>query len=299
MDDPDDPTDQVQTTILSRPVPVGQTRPSRSPRGQPMSARTKAQPRHVAAATLAILTQAVEVVPGRAALRIGRDLGKDYKAVNQVLEGLGGKWSKKERVHLFALDTPESLAEKFDGLKETGTFVSLRDLGFFPTPPGLADQLVALADVRPGMKVLEPSAGTGVLAGRLAKIVGARNVVCGDLQSNLLDRLRDAGHPTVYGDFLTVPGGLVGPFDRIVMNPPFAGGQDVSHVTYAFLTHLKTGGRLAAVTAAGWTFRQDKAATVFRELVARYGRFEKNPPKTFVVSGTAVETVTVVLDKPE
>jgi hypothetical protein len=30
----------------------------------------------------------------------------------------------------------------------------------FPTPPGLADRMVALADIRPGQQVLEPSAGT-------------------------------------------------------------------------------------------------------------------------------------------
>jgi hypothetical protein len=29
----------------------------------------------------------------------------------------------------------------------------------FPTPPELADRMVALADIRPGQQVLEPSAG--------------------------------------------------------------------------------------------------------------------------------------------
>ena len=36
--------------------------------------------------------------------------------------------------------------------------------GFFPTPQALARRLVSLADIRTGMTVLEPSAGTGNIA---------------------------------------------------------------------------------------------------------------------------------------
>ncbi len=33
----------------------------------------------------------------------------------------------------------------------------------FPTPPDLASRMVDAADIRPGHRVLEPSAGTGAL----------------------------------------------------------------------------------------------------------------------------------------
>ena len=55
----------------------------------------------------------------------------------------------------------EQHAKKFTEFDLRGT------PGFFPTPPELAEQIIEAADIRPGHRVLEPSAGTGNLC-RLA-----------------------------------------------------------------------------------------------------------------------------------
>jgi 16S rRNA G1207 methylase RsmC len=81
------------------------------------------------------------------------------------------------------------------------------------------------------------------------------------------------------------------------MNPPFSKGQDIQHVTHA-LGFLKPGGRLVAIMGAGVTFRQDKRATEFRELVqAMGGTIARLPEGSFKSSGTMVNTVIVVIDK--
>lgn len=86
-------------------------------------------------------------------------------------------------------------------------------------------------------------------------------------------------------------------FDRIVMNPPFARSQDVTHVTKAF-GHLLPGGRLVSVMAAGVTFRQDRAYREFRSLLDSVdGTIEQNPADSFKLSGTAVNTVTVMMER--
>lgn len=84
-----------------------------------------------------------------------------YVDVNKVLAGIGGTWSKKHKLHLFDHDPRESL-----GLTvATGKAVNEQQaFQSFYTPEALAKRVVELADIKPGMTVLEPSAGEGALA---------------------------------------------------------------------------------------------------------------------------------------
>jgi 16S rRNA G1207 methylase RsmC len=85
-------------------------------------------------------------------------------------------------------------------------------------------------------------------------------------------------------------------YDRIVANPPFADGQDIAHVTHA-LAFLRPGGRLVAIMSSGFTFRQDRAALAFRDLVEeRGGTVEELSADAFKVSGTGVRAVLVTID---
>ena len=79
-------------------------------------------------------------------------------------------------------------------------------------------------------------------------------------------------------------------FDAVLMNPPFAQGADIEHITHA-LTMLKPGGRLVALCANG--SRQNAS---LRPLVeARGGDWEVLPADTFKEEGTGVRVALITL----
>jgi predicted RNA methylase len=223
---------------------------------------------------------------------------KLYVAVNKVIENLGGEWRRHAKAHVFpgVLDLPE----RIEGALATGEFVSLDDNGCFYTPDDLADRVIELADIEPGMYVLEPSAGRGALASRAAAIVGPLRVICGELliENVAALHLQHDYLSVAEGDFLAsgIPCTL---FDRVVMNPPFAKSADVDHVTHAW-KFVKPGGRLVAIMSAGVQFRSTSKYETFRGLVFQEGRGRiiDNPEGSFKSAGTDVRTVTVVMDKP-
>lgn len=134
------------------------------------------------------------------------------------------------------------------------------DFQQFSTPPALALVVVAVAGIRPGMKALEPSAGTGNIA-VLARMAGA------DVDTNEIDERRvrlllvQGFAPTAFDaerlDNLLWPGRL---YDVVVMNPPFSAtaGRVRGHSTMFGARHveqallrLKPGGRLVSIVGRG------------------------------------------------
>lgn len=215
-----------------------------------------------------------------------------YEAVNEVLVNLGGKWDRRQRGHVFATDPRARL----DEVLTTGTYLSLDRAGYFPTPPALAELMVDLLRVKPGMTVLEPSAGQGALADAVAPIVGRECLCLVERLPNNCRVLRERGYDPIEDDFLARDPMLADPFDRIVMNPPFAGQQDITHVLHAW-DFLKPGGRLVAIMSAGVTFRQDTKSRDFRAFVDHHGTVAHNARDAFKESGTQVHSIHVVLDK--
>lgn len=222
---------------------------------------------------------------------------KLYVEVNAALEVLGGKWSRKAGAHVFPGD-PKPL---IDDLIDAGGYVDQKKaLGFFETPHEIAARMEAAVWTKKGDRVLEPSVGHGAIlrhvdpgTGVVAIDIAGRHEV---LWSSVLLRFY---HPTFLNlDFLTVqPADLGEPFDVVLMNPPFARQQDIAHITHA-LAFLKPGGRLAAIASGGVTYRQDKRAVAFRELVAAHGgTIEPLPEGAFKASGTSVRTVLITLTK--
>lgn len=107
---------------------------------------------------------------------------------------------------------------------------------FYPTPDHIGERVVALAEIEPGMRVLEPSAGTGDIA---ALIPG---IHCIEISALRCDVLRARGMSVEQGDFLQHKG----EYDRIVMNPPFSEGRWQAHIQHAYEV-LAPGGRMVAV----------------------------------------------------
>ncbi|RXS84175.1 SAM-dependent methyltransferase [Streptomyces sp. TM32] len=213
-----------------------------------------------------------------------------YQRVNEVLEAVGGRWTRNQGAHVFTVDAADAIAPVI----ATGQVVTLRekrtDAQYFPTPSTVVTRLVDLADIRSGMTVLEPSAGSGAIATEAA----ARGAIVDCFE-------RDPGYAAVLAetgaardiqvvDFLTVP--PEPRYDRVVMNPPFTRQADVAHVQHA-LQFLKPDGLLVSVMSHAVTYQQGAAAT-FRSLVEqRGGRVEALPERAFTASGTGVSAILV------
>lgn len=197
---------------------------------------------------------------------------------------------------------PDPEAETFramrDSLSAGGAVQAVSVPQLFVTSGELARDTVEIADVA-GRTMLEPSAGTGNLA-RECLSQGAASVRCIDIAGACVQALRAIDGLTVeQADFLDCMPGQGEQVDRVVMNPPFADGADVRHVTHAFNHWLAPGGRLVAIMSAGVRYREDRATVAFRALVEqRGGEIEDLPEDSFKASGTSVRTVRVVLDKP-
>lgn len=212
---------------------------------------------------------------------------KLYKRVNAVLEALGGKWvGRKVQAHQFEVDAQAVL----DVVAATGRYVRPQDFGFFPTPADLVDQVVELAEIEPGMKVLEPSAGHGAIATALAQAAGGHEqVTVVELLPGNARKLREAGFAgVVEQDFLSLEPNPV--YERIVMNPPFNGGIDVDHVMHA-ARFLRPDGKLVAITSIGWGHNSSRKAQAFRDFVQECeGEVQEVPAGAFKESGTNVPT---------
>jgi len=170
----------------------------------------------------------------------------------------------------------------------------------FPTPPDLARRMVQAAGDTwiIGRRVLEPSAGTGnILQAVWNATTGCDcvRVVAVEINQQLADRLRENRNKRLYandqtfdircGDFLECNGDL-GKFDAILMNPPFANGQDIKHIKHA-ITFLKPGGRLVAICANGP--RQNE------QLKPLADSWEELPADAFKEAGTGVHTAMMVV----
>jgi protein-L-isoaspartate O-methyltransferase len=186
--------------------------------------------------------------------------------------------------------SPSPAAAEIDAMRETlraGVQVVTAPQ-LFPTPGDVARQVVDLADIQPGDRVLEPSAGTGALL----TAINGRTSTCGvvlavEINHHLADRLR-AAFPlaVVYtADFLTWQPDA--PVDRIVMNPPFRNAEDIKHIQHA-RRMLAPGGRLVAICANG-PRQQDQLQPLATEWIDL-------PPATFAEAGTNVRVAIMVID---
>ena len=133
----------------------------------------------------------------------------------------------------------------------------------FSTPLGIAYAAVRAAALRAGDAVLEPSAGTGMLAVMAQCALGNENSLhlneIANTRAGLLARLFPGASVTRH-DAEAVADRLPGVRpDVVLMNPPFSATPGVARVRHdADLRHLRSafsalapGGRLVAVTSAG------------------------------------------------
>ena len=209
---------------------------------------------------------------------------KAYAQLNKVLTAIGGKWNASKKAHIFK----EDVSEMIENIINTGEYSCIKkDFQFFPTPIELAKKVVELAEVRPDDNCLEPSAGVG----NIAQFMPNCDVI--ELHEDNHKALKEKGFNIVHDDFLTF--NPQKKYDVIVMNPPFAKGQDVEHTTKAIEIAQRV---VVAITSASVLFKNDKKTQAFRELVASYGgTIEELPAESFKESGTNVNTCLIIVRK--
>ncbi len=229
----------------------------------------------------------------------------DMKEAKAELQGY-------DRIRRTGITTPEELRTSlreylgYRGTKQNADPIKKleRDLvgvkieGYFPTPDTLAFDMVDKLDVKPGQKVLEPSAGKGSLADAVLSKYGADTKIDTiEVNSKLANLLKAKGYDPKQEDFLELKGVR---YDRIIMNPPFERGQDMDHVRHAY-DLLEPGGKIVAIMGEGGFFRSDSKSVEFRDwLNSRGGTSEKLPEGSFKTSDnpTGVNTRLVIIEKP-
>jgi phospholipid N-methyltransferase len=167
--------------------------------------------------------------------------------------------------------------------------------GFFPTPSKVAAEIVEKANIEPGNKVLEPSAGSGNLAEAIKNNCPDAELDTIEYNYALCELLEVKGFKVIANDFMTYSNGKR--FDRIVMNPPFETGQDIEHVKHAYEL-LGENGRLVSIMSVGPFFRNDRKAVEFREWFDSVGGYQEElPAGSFKDSLTGVNSCYVVIDR--
>lgn len=190
------------------------------------------------------------------------------------------------------------LLETLTGLTPTHAIRSEEQVALdqFSTPPALAAVAVAAAQARPGDQVLEPSAGTGLLA-ILAEACGAtltlneRAPVRADLLASLFPQTPPTRHDAVHLKDLV---STAGSFHAAVLNPPF---QQLEPHLHAAVDCLSDGGRMAAVVPAR-LFADSAALAGF----SRRGRIVAAlafPPRAYAKHGVSVDIGLLVVDRGE
>ena len=178
----------------------------------------------------------------------------------------------------------------------------------FSTPLGLAFVAATAAMIEPGDVVLEPSAGTGMLAVH-AELMRA-NLVLNELsetRAELLSKIMDA--PVSKHDAASIDDRLpVGHRPTVVlMNPPFSA---IAHVDRAMkdaalrhiasaLARLEPGGRLVAITSATCCPENGNWRAAF-EALQRSGRIVFTAAidgRIYRKHGTTIETRLTLIDK--
>jgi predicted RNA methylase len=196
-------------------------------------------------------------------------------------------------------DAPAEIAALLANLADLGLTHTRRSeeqvaLDQFSTPPQLGALAVLAAQVRAGDCVLEPSAGTGLVA-VLAEVCGAtltlNEIAAG--RAGLLEGLFPAAARSSHDaqhlrDILPGSGG----FHAVIANPPF---QALDAHLHAALDCLADGGRLSAIVPA----RLFEDAPALHRLAER-GRVVLRlafPARAYAKHGTSVETGLLVIDR--
>jgi len=217
---------------------------------------------------------------------------KEYKAINDVLETIGLKRSRKDKAHV-ADCTADELQEAIEDIIETWEVETLKEtikkFQFYETPIEVAEYLVSLSNIQEDDYVCEPSAWHWAIADCIPKeVIDTLHLY--EIDKKKCDILQQKWYKVHNIDWLEHNNMS---FDKIIANPPFSKSQDVKHILKMYET-LSEWWRLVSVASASIKTRQGKLYDELRELNPEYVEL---PSGSFRESGTMVGTVIVIINK--
>lgn len=173
-----------------------------------------------------------------------------------------------------------------------------KDLAFYPTPAAVAELALHQLYVKPGMRILEPSAGVGGLVKPL--LAAGAQVDAIEIHPDRAAALEAIAHPALRvscANFLSVAPEPI--YDAVVMNPPFEGTHCLDHVRHAY-DFLSENGSLIAILPAsaqvGSTGKHERFQAWAEAKRERYGRLWTDlPPESFASLGVRINTVILQL----
>lgn len=244
-------------------------------------------------------------------------LNRDYNKIKFCMERIGGHWRERVKGFTFTYDPSEELIENsmWNPVEHTERKKWVLDRQFYPTPAEVAERVIELADIKPGMEVLEPSAGRGNLADKIG--LPHNEITAVEIDEDNFRVLKEKGYAAIHSSFEDAAhyfriGGTY--FDRIVMNPPFSGNLDtkyvsgdLEHADQIGLAHimlaydlLKPGGILVAIASENDLYYQTPSSEYFRKFLQETNaQVESVPLRAFSNSGTSVDTVIIKVHKKD
>ena len=196
-----------------------------------------------------------------------KSVGADVDRVSSSLENYKRlRRANITDVHELRAALREYLSHRGEARGDSPVQIAERELigkklpGFFPTPRPVIERMFELAEVEAQHKVLEPSCGKGDILDALKEECPGIELHAIERNCTLSDVLSAKGHKVEYGDFLEHRGA----YNRILMNPPFEDGADMTHIEHAY-SLLSPGGRLVSVISEGPFFRVDNKSVAFRD----------------------------------
>lgn len=168
--------------------------------------------------------------------------------IEGIMDAIGGV-SVKRGFQSFRFDY-----DARDVIKEIsflGALPEQKSHQFYPTLPAIAKLVVDMADIQLGDKCLEPSAGIGGIADLMPK----DQTECVEISELHCSVLESKGYAVMQADFLQYAPVLKPLFDKVVMNPPFAGGRAELHLKAA-ASVLNPDGVLVAILPASLKGKQ-------------------------------------------
>ncbi len=241
---------------------------------------------------------------GSTLVYLGTELSdREYDSIKYVVESCGGHWREQEKGFIFPMQL-ENAKNRINHITKVQVEERLKkarfqiDNQFYQTPKWLANEMIQKAHLHSGDRVLEPSAGRGIIAKAVLDAADVNIVIVEPNSENfkILDQL--FAHYTkcemrncTFEQYMEHASAES--FDAIIMNPPFAGGLDIKHIMMAY-NLLKPQGILLSVAGRNSLYYKRPITEKFVDFLETVDAIIEDVPfGAFQESGTLVDTCVI------